>query len=135
MSQSTSTNSDGEEEGEDEQERPFYTTGTRGPDREDMVASYLPNDEDWSAKTVLELTDPGAVSSLYQFHRLFPEVEDLQPVIDEFLYEFMKSRTSVGGQSRQEYLDIFMSMFGGHPDSKRGTMLAEALAGDLYDED
>lgn len=114
-----------------------YRVGRRGPDREDMVSSYLPAAEDWPAKTVLELNDPGRIAALAQFDRLFPEVEDLQPVIDEFLDRFLRAKTSVGGMSRREYQDIFMSMYGGkNTESKKaGQMLAEAFAADLGDDD
>jgi hypothetical protein len=89
-----------------------------GPNKEGMVSDYLPGEEEWSAKTLLELNDPAAIAVLRQFDELFPEVDDLQPVIDEFMHEFLRSRTSVGGQSRDEYQRIFESMFGGHPDEK-----------------
>lgn len=129
---------EGEEEELEEEEDPgaAWHTSSRGPGREDMVANYLPEQNDWGAKTRLELNDPGAVAALRQFSVMFPEVEDLQPVIDEFLFDFLKMRTSIGGASRSEYQRILESMFGGHPDdSKPGRVLAEALAGDLYDDD
>lgn len=113
-----------------------YTAGKRGPDREDMVASYLPEQEDWLAKTVLEVNDPGRIAALREFETIFPEVGDLQPVIDEFLDRFLKGKTSIAGASRSEYQDIFMSMYGGNnkESKKAGQMLADAFAADLDDD-
>ena len=90
----------------------------RGPDRDQMASSYLPEQEEWIAKTHLDLNDPQAAAALSQFHRMFPEVEDAQDVIDGFTREFFKGRTSIGGESRNEYQRIIESMFGGHPDTE-----------------
>lgn len=134
MSQTQATK-DGEST--DEQLDVSYSAGRRGPDREDMVSSYIPEQEDWLAKTVLDINDPGRIAALREFGTIFPEVEDLQPVIDEFLDRFLRGKTSLGGMSRGEYQDIFMSMYGGKNDSgkKAGQMLAEAFAADLNDDD
>lgn len=114
-----------------------YRAGRRGPDREDMVSSYLPEQDDWLAKTVLELNDPGRIAALREFETIFPEVGDLQPVIDEFLDRFLKGKTSIKGMGRGEYLDIFTSMYGGtnKESRKAGQMLAEAFAADVADDD
>jgi hypothetical protein len=109
MTDTNDTDDDGS--GQDDEIAAFTTSG--GPSPEDMAGEYLPEQDDWQAKTILDLTDPAAVASLRQMQAMYPEVHDLQPLIDEFLDEFMKTRTSVGGQSREEYRNILMSMFGG----------------------
>lgn len=129
---STEADTDADENGE--QDVDVIYPG-RGPDREEMAADWLPGEDDWLAKTVLDLNDPHAVAALRQFDQMFPEVDDLQPVIDEFIDEFLKGRTSVKGQARKEYQRAIESMFGGHPDSdanKWGAMMT-ALGAD--DED
>lgn len=85
---------------------------SKGPNREGMVGDYLPEQEDWEAKTNLDLSDPAAIAALQNFGRMFPEVDDLQPLIDDFLEHFLKSKTSVRGKSRDEYRKIFMAMYG-----------------------
>lgn len=107
---------------------------SRGPDRDQMASDYLPKSEDWMAKTALDLNDPQAVAALMQFARMFPEVDDLQPIIDEFSTDFMKARTSVEAQSRTEYKSIIESMFGGHSDDDGVNKFAAALAGDIDDD-
>lgn len=131
---------DGEEEEETsplEEVGVQWRTQERGPDREGMVSNYLPDQDDWLAKTVLELNDPGRIAALIEFYRIFPEVEDLQPVIDEFLEQFLRGKTSVGGASRSEYQRIFESMYGGgnSETKKAGQMLAEAVAADIDEDD
>lgn len=123
------------DEDEEEDIGVSYTAGNKGPGREDMVNEYLPEKDDWTAKTVLDLNDPGRVAVLRNIGRLFPECEHHQPVIDEFLDNFLKSRTSVAGKSRDEYQRIFESMYGGHHDDDKGSVLAEALAADLNEDD
>lgn len=124
-----------QENGEPETDKMRAFTSGNSLNREDMVASYLPESDDWPAKTVLELHDPALLAALSEMGEMYPEVDDLQPIIDEVLEQFMKSKTSVAGASREEYKTIFQSMFGGSPDDDNaGDALARALAGDL-DED
>jgi hypothetical protein len=100
----------------------------RGPGREGMVADYLPEEEDWAAKTQLDINDPAAISALRSMEVMFPEISDLQPVIDQFLDDFMKTKTSVDGRSREEYRKIFMAMYGKgeEEDSSRALQLVAA---------
>lgn len=101
-----------------------------GPDREEMVGEYLPEKEDWEAKTILDLSDPAAVAALSNFDEMFPEVEDLQPLIDDFLDHYLKSRTSVGGQSRDDFRSIFQSMYGSSGDGEEGSKALQLVAAD-----
>lgn len=98
------------------------------------MASYLPEQDDWLSKTVLDLNDPGRVAALSQIGTMYPEVEGLQPLIDKFLHDLERGRTSIGGQSRDDYRAIFQSMYGGGPEDSAGNKLAEALAADLNDD-
>jgi hypothetical protein len=84
-----------------------------GPGREDMVSSYLPGENEWQAKTHLDANDPPAIAALREFGSIYSEVEELQPLIDEFLDHFMQTKTSVKGRSREEYREIMVSMYGG----------------------
>lgn len=84
-----------------------------GPNREEMLSNYLPENDEWEAKTILDLNDPAAVAALDNLGMMYPEVDDLQPIVDEFLEEFLKSRISVQGKSRSEFRDMFISAFGG----------------------
>lgn len=105
-----------------------------GPDRNEMASEYMPASEEWEAKTILDLSDPAAVAALSQIGDFYPEVDDLQEPIDEFLEMFLKSRTSVAGKSREEYEGILQSMFGGKPEDNVGNAVASMLAGDLDDD-
>lgn len=118
-----------------EDEQPQAVFPQQGPSRDEMAANYLPESDEWSAKTALDLNDPQALAALGQFAQMFPEVEDLQGIIDDFTEEFMKSRTSVNAQSRDEYKDMIMSMYGGGPEDDDGmNAFAKALAGDMDDD-
>jgi hypothetical protein len=125
---------DEEEERDQPAARPIYPQS--GPDREEMADSYLPSGDDWEAKTILDLTDPAAVSALKQFGQMYPEIDDLQPLVDDFLDHFLKTRTSVQGKSRDEYRNILVSMYGGNIDEStaRGAFV-DALASDMDEDD
>lgn len=106
-----------------------------GPNRDEMVSAFLPEGDDWDAKTILDLEDPAAVAALRQFGQLFPEVDNLQPVIDEFLADFLKTRTSVGGQGRSEYVDILKAMYGANDgDDDFANAFASALGADVEED-
>lgn len=123
-----------DDEEEEEEQTPAWQTTAKGPDREGMVSDYLPEEDEWTAKTVLDLNDPARVAVLGNWGKIFPECEHHQPIIDDFLVTFMKSRTSVAGESREEYRTIFQSMFGKSPDGKKSSGLADILAADLDDD-
>lgn len=118
MSQSDGQDTEDDEQDQDQglEARPVYPS--HGPDKEGMVNEYLPAEEDWVAKTVLDPSDPHAIAALRQFDEMFPEVEGMQDMIDEFLVDFLKGRTSIKGSARSEYNRIFEAMWGGHPDEE-----------------
>lgn len=131
----TEADTDAAEDGESGEKDVDVLYPGRGPDREEMAAEWLPAEDDWLAKTVLDLNDPHAVAALRQFDQMFPEVDDLQPVIDEFIDEFLKGRTSIEGQGRKEYQRAIEAMFGGHPDSESNKWGAMMTALGADDED
>lgn len=110
-----------EEPTDEDDDVPEAIFPNQGPNREGMVSDYLPEQDDWEAKTKLDLSDPAAIAALSNFGRMFPEVDDLQPLIDDFLEHFLKSKTSVHGQSRDEFRKIFMAMYGKGDDSDSST--------------
>jgi hypothetical protein len=122
------TNSDGEETDDEQVAEAIYPS--RGPGREDMVNGYLPESEDWEAKSVIDLSDPAAIAALSNFDSMFPEVDDLQPMIDDFLHHYLKSKTSVNGSSRQEYKEIFQAMFGQSGDGDGESTAMKLVAAD-----
>lgn len=116
------------DETEGEQAQPIYPN--RGPGREDMVAGYLPEQDDWEAKSIIDLSDPAAIAALSNFDDMFPEVEDLQPLIDDFLHHYLKSKTSVSGSSREEYKEIFQAMYGSSGSDGEGSKALQLVAAD-----
>lgn len=105
--------------------------GRADKSKNEMLDGYLPGDEDWVAKTVLDLDDPATIAALLQFGEIYPEVEEVQPIIDSFVHDFVRGKTSIGGASRQEYKAIFESVYGGGADEdSSGQVLAQALGVD-----
>lgn len=101
-----------------------------GPDREEMAANYLPEQDEWQAKTIIDINDPAAIAALRNFGSMFPEVEGLQPMIDDFLDDFLQTKTSTGGKSREEYENIIRSMYGGNPDGDGSSKALQLVAAD-----
>lgn len=101
-----------------------------GPNREEMISDYLPDKEDWEAKTILDLSDPAAVAALSNLDEMFPEVDDLQPLVDDFLHHYLKSRTSVGGESRDDFRSMFQAMYGSSGDEDGKSRALQLVAAD-----
>lgn len=101
-----------------------------GPGREEMVADYLPGSDEWQAKTNLDENDPAAIAALREFGSIYSEVQELQPLIDEFLDHFMQTKTSVHGSSREEYKDIMMAMYGKGGGDKEGSLSMKLVGAD-----
>jgi len=125
-----STNGQQEDEEEEEAE---ILRGDSGPNPNEMASEYLPESDQWAAKTVLDEHDPGAIAALRHFEVMFPEVEELQPLIDGVIDEHLPARTSVQGNSRDEYREIIMSMFGGQGTVEESKAWVAALGADEDD--
>ncbi len=118
---------------DDAEATPVYPQ--KSPGREEILSEWIPESDDWEAKTFLDLSDPAAVAALRQMGEMYPEVDDLQPLIDDFLGHFLKSRTSVLGKARQEIKDVLVGWVGGQTDEdKERAKIFNALAGDLDDD-
>lgn len=83
----------------------------------DLVGDYLPEKEDFAAKTVLEKGQPEIMAAVEQLTDLYPEIAHMSETLVDFLHKFEKRQTSVNGRSRDEFLDILTSMFGGSTSS------------------
>lgn len=103
---------------DDEIAETFFQGG--GPGRDEMASDYLPGEEEWIAKTHLDTGDPAAIAALRNLDAMFPEVGDLQPLVDSALDQLFRGRTSVGGMSREEYQYILEGMYGGSSDDGEG---------------
>ena len=119
---------DESDSGNGEEAQPVFPHS--GPDRQEMAANYLPEQDEWQAKTNIDINDPAAIAALRNFDEMFPEVEGLQPLIDGFLDDFLQTKTSVGGASREEYENIIRSMFGGNPDGDGSSKALQLVAAD-----
>lgn len=114
------------EEDAEEKAQAFFPES--GPDKNDMTASYLPDDDEWLAKTHLDVGDAAAIAALSELGTMFPEVDDLQPLVDGFLEEYLKGKISEN-DARDEFKDILVSMHGGNVGENKGSgMVVNALA-------
>lgn len=111
---------------EDDMAETWFNSG--GPGRDEMASGYLPDDDDWLAKTHLDVGDPASIAALRNLETMYPEVEDLQPLVDDALDELLRGRTSVAGMSREEYRSILESMYGGSSEDGKGGTAVQLVA-------
>ena len=111
---------------------------SRGVSRLDILNRSIPQSEDWEAKTFYDLNDPYRVATLKMMDKVIPSSSHQQPIIDEFLDSFIKNKTSLGGQGREDMYSTIKAAFGVQEDNEGDQIrrqLAEALAGDLDQDD
>jgi hypothetical protein len=111
--------------------------GYGGKDRQpvELLSDYLPEKEDYGAKTVLTPEQVHLLAALEQLTTFFDEVEEYDEVIEQWIRSYEKRMTSAHGLSRQEFLEILVAMQGGSTDnsSQRG-ILEKMLSTDMEDD-
>lgn len=78
-----------------------------------LIADYLPEQDDWGAKTVIAEEHPEIMAAIENLTDMFPEIEHMEDMLIQFVINFEKRQTSVRGRSREEFLDILTAMSGG----------------------
>jgi len=120
---------------ESEQEL-MFGYGGQGQSPMDLMADYLPETNDYGAKTVLSKEHVHLLAGLEQLITFYPELEHREDVITEWIAAYEKRMTSVHGLSRDQFLKILVSMNGGsikYEDSDG--ILQKVLEADIGDED
>lgn len=123
------------DEAESEEELMF---GYGGQDRKpvDLLSDYLPEKEDFAAKTVITKEQVHLLAALDQLAVMFDEIEEYDEMITDWIKAYEKRLTSVHGLSRSEFLEILVAMQGGSKsdDSERQGMLEKVLGSDFGED-
>lgn len=104
--------------------------GRRGTGKNELAEAFLPKET--VEKTILDLEDPHRVAILRQMDKLYPEVAELQAVIDPFLDDYLQAKPSINALSRDQAVEILTAMHGANTDEDNtGAQLAAALGADV----
>lgn len=79
----------------------------------DLISDYLPEQSDYSAKTVLSEEHPEIMAGIENLTDMYPEIAHLEETLINFVLSFEKRQISVNGRSREEFLDILAGLSGG----------------------
>lgn len=123
------------EDVENEQEL-MFGYGGNGQSPMDLMADYLPDNDDYGAKTVLTKEQVSLLAGLEQLLEFYPELSHRDGVVEEWIAAYEKRMTSVHGLSRDQFLKILVSMNGGsikYEDSDG--ILQKVLEADIGDTD
>lgn len=129
--------SDSEDVQEDEEPEVEAIKVDQGIGKLDILNRSIPAEDDWEAKTFYDLNDPYRIAALKNMSSILPCSSHQQDIIDEFIDDFIKNKTSIGGQAREDMYSTIRAAFGQQQDDDADQIrrnLAQALAGDL-DED
>lgn len=99
----------------DEESDLMFGYANRGDEinKMELLGRYLPEQNDYAAKTVLAKQHPEIIAAVENLTEMFPEIEHMEDTILSFVYKYEKRKTSVNGRSREEFLDILTAMSGG----------------------
>lgn len=111
-----------------------YGGGTREP--VDLLSDYVPEKEDWGAKTKLKDEQVAKLIAVEMLPDLYPELEHRRGLIYQWIDQYEKRLTSVGGMSRAEYHDILVAISGGRvsADETKG-LLERIMTEDVTDRE
>lgn len=105
---------DGSDVRDEESELIFgYKNNNNETSKLDLIGDYLPEKNDYSAKTFLAEEHPEAMAGIESLTELYPEIAHMEDALIEFVARFEKRQISVNGRSRQEFLDILAGLSGG----------------------
>ena len=129
----------GPDRGDDQDDEPEVEAVkvSRGVSKLDILNRSIPEADDWEAKTYYDLNDPYRVATLKHMSQILPSTSHQQPIIDTWLDSFIKNKTSLRGQGREDMYSTIKAAFGQQQDDEADKIrrnLAQALAGDLDDD-
>lgn len=93
----------------------------------DLLSNYLPEKNDYGAKTVLTPEQVHLLAALEQITKAYPELEEFDDMIKEWIASYEKRMTSVHGLSRDEFVQILVSMNGGSTDLEESRGILEKV--------
>lgn len=111
---------------ESEQEL-MFGYGGEGRKPMDLMADYLPDQEDYGAKTVLTKEQVHLLAGLEQLVTFYPEIQHREKVIIQWIAAYEKRMTSVHGLSRDQFLKILVSMNGGSINAEGSSGILEKV--------
>jgi hypothetical protein len=120
----------------DKEEDLMFGYGGKDAKPMDLLADYLPEQEDYGAKTVLTRNQVHMLASLEQLIKFYPELEHREEIITEWIAAYEKRMTSVHGLSRDDFLEILVAMQGGSVDNEKTRgILEKVLDADVGESD
>lgn len=102
----------------------------------ELLANYLPEQNDYGAKTRLDEKHPELLSALELMTHFYPEISDMENELKQFIHSYEKRLTSVDGKSRDEFVRILEALTGGKGgvQKDKGSVI-ESVLGQMNDED
>lgn len=123
------------EEVEQEEDLIFgYGSHDRKPT--ELISDYLPEKEDYGAKTVLTHEQVHLLAGLEQLTAFYPELSQYDRLITQWIASYEKRMTSVNGLSRSDFLQILVAVSGGSVnESEAKGILDKVLDANIDGED
>lgn len=102
----------------------------------DIVAKLVPEQDNFRQKTVLEKDEEILITQVKMLPKLYPEIDELEGVIDFMIDDLSMNRTQIGGAYLKMIKDVVITALGGQPDENEspGEKLAKLIT-EIEEED
>ena len=109
----------------------LYSSEGGSEERLPLVESWFPKEEQWQGKTIVNSYQAKALAVAKHLPEAFNEIEELEGFINEVINDYEMLLTSVEGTSREQQMNVLMSMFGkeSSEESKARSAVLSAIAG------
>jgi len=108
-----------------------YSTDGNNEERLPLVKSWFPQEDEWQGKTHINSFQAKALAVAKHLPDAFNELKPLAPFMENVINDYEMLLTSVEGKSREQQMNVLMSMFGEQmgEESKARSALLSAIAG------
>ncbi len=113
-----------------------WVTDKQGGDKLPLVENWLPDNDEWQGKTVVNDREARLFAIARNLTRAYPEIQSMDPFISGLFRDLEMYLTSRDGLSREQQMRVLMSMFGGSidDDETRGMLMGMLGAGNDDDD-
>lgn len=112
--------------------------GNSGDEKVDVTSDWLGDKGDnWKPKTKLSAEQIIAMTQTRLLPKVYPELEELNPLLNQVVEDMEQYAVSHQGLSREQAVDILQAMHSGESpaENERKSMLFEAFAANMNEEE
>lgn len=107
-------------------------------ERMPIVENWFPNADEWQGKTAIQPHQAHALALAKHLPEAFEEISGLEAFIHNIINDYEMLLTSVGGQSREQQMNVLRALFGAgtaEESEMAQSFISTLAAGKMEDKD